>query len=95
MAVPSLSEIDKESAAPFDPFEECQKMWSQALGRGKQIKAKRGGKGDRQPMKRDDQGGSIRWTSIAGEALLPGQTSMRTLCTGQDRLTGYRGRPGG
>ncbi|MGH7868947.1 MAG: hypothetical protein ACREP9_15250 [Candidatus Dormibacteraceae bacterium] len=90
-----MSEIDKENTTLFDLFEECQKMWSQALGRGKQIKAKRGGKGGWQPMKHDDQVGSVRWTSIAGEALLPGQTPMCALCTGQDRLTGHRGRLGG
>ena len=36
-------------------------------------------------MKRDDQWWGIRWTSIARQALVPGEPPMRTLCTGFER----------
>jgi hypothetical protein len=54
------------------------------LGSGEQIKAKGVGKGGWQTVESDRQGGSIRWTGIAGQALLPGETPMRALCARED-----------
>ena len=55
------------------------------LGGGEQIKAK----GGWQSVKRDEQSGSVRWTGIAGQALLPGETPMCTLSSGQYLLNGH------
>jgi hypothetical protein len=57
------------------------------LGRGKQIKAKNGSKGGWEPVKGNDQPGSVRWAGIARQALVPGETPMRTLRSGQDLLS--------
>ncbi|WP_161975751.1 hypothetical protein [Tengunoibacter tsumagoiensis] len=42
-------------------------------------------------MKRDDQPGRIRRTSIARQALVPGKTPMSTLRSGPDLLGGRLG----
>lgn len=51
---------------------------SQAEGRSK---------GGWEPVKGDDQPGSVRWAGITRQALVPGKTPMRTLCSGQDLLS--------
>ena len=43
--------------------------------------------GSKQIVERDNQPGSVGWTGIASEPLLPGQTPMRALRSGQ----GWRG----
>ena len=60
------------------------------LDSGKEIKAKGSGKGGWESMKRDDEPGSICWTSIARQALVPGKTPMRALRSGEDLLGGAR-----
>ena len=56
------------------------------LGSGKEIKAKGSGKGGWESMKRDDEPGRIRRTSIARQALVPGKPPMHTLRSGPDLL---------
>jgi hypothetical protein len=59
-------------------------------GRGKQIEAKGSGKGSWESVKRDDEPGSICWTSIPRQALVPGEPPMRALRSGEDLLCGAR-----
>src|SRR5690242_3783431 len=59
-------------------------------GSGKEIKTKGSSKGSWESMKRDDQSGSIRWTSIACQPLIPGEPPMRALRPGEDLLGGAR-----
>ena len=61
------------------------------LGRGKEIKAERGSKGGWQSVKRDDQLGSVRGTDIAHQTLVPGETPMRALSSGQHLFSGCKG----
>src|SRR6266567_6649965 len=59
--------------------------WSSS---SQQIKAKRGSKGGRQSVKRDDEPGSICWTSIARQTLVPGEPPMCSLRSGEYLLCG-------
>ncbi len=60
------------------------------LGSGQEIKAKGSSKGGWESMKRDDEPGSICWTSIARQTLVPGKPPMRALRSGKDLLCGAR-----
>lgn len=66
---------------------EGENACSECSGGGKQIKAEGGSKGGRQSVKGDNQSGSVQWTGIASQALLPGETPMCTLSSGQDLLS--------
>lgn len=63
--------------------EESNTVGDERLSGGEQLKAKRASKGGRETVERDDQPGGVGWTGIASEPLLPGQTPMRSLRSGQ------------
>ncbi len=51
--------------AQLDGIEERNQACGDRLGSGEQIKAKGAGKGGRQTVEGDSQGGSVRWTGVA------------------------------
>lgn len=81
-----LNNIDTRAVVRSGGLEARNKTTGERLrlGCGEQIEAKGRGKGGWQPMKCDGQSGSVRWTGIAREALVPGKPPMRTLRSDQD-----------
>lgn len=57
--------LHTEKVTEPDGIEESNKADGDRLGGSKQIKAKDMSKGSRETMERDDQPGSVEWTSIA------------------------------
>jgi len=71
-----------------DDIEERNRVRGDRLRGGEQIKAKGASKGGWKAMERDGKPGSVSWTGVACQPLLPGETPMRAPGAGEEVLRG-------
>src|SRR6266567_8045884 len=87
--LPKAPSIDRSRYRKSDQVKHDRgkkKSLQRVLRRWRGVRIQRTGKGGEQTMERDDKPGSVRGTGVARQSLLPAETTMCALCSGQEGL---------